>query len=60
MDPIRLETTVQTLWGQITVGGKIMFGTIMICLFTWNRLGLNWFEKLSEVFWTTNFLHLVF
>ena len=37
-----------------------MFGTIMICLFTWNRLGLNWFKKLSEAFWTTNFLHLVF
>ena len=33
--------------------GKIMFGTTMTCLLTWDELGLNWFEKLSEVFWTT-------
>ena len=37
----------------VTVGGKIMFGTIMTCLLTWDKLGLNWFEKLSEAFWTT-------
>ena len=37
----------------VTIGGKIMFGTIMTCLLTWDKLGLNWFEKLSEVFWTT-------
>ena len=35
----------------VTVGGKIMFGTIMTCLLTWDKQGLNWFEKLSEVFW---------
>ena len=23
----------------VTVGGKIMFGTIMTCLFTWNKMG---------------------
>ena len=39
--------------GQVIVGGMIMFGTIMICLFTWDKMGLNWFEKLSEAFWTT-------
>lgn len=33
--------------------GKIMFGTTMTCLLTWDELGLNWFEKLSETFWTT-------
>ena len=37
----------------VTVGGKIMFGTIMMCLLTWDKMGLNWFEKLSEVFWAT-------
>ena len=37
----------------VTVGGKIMFGTIMTCLLTWDKMGLNWFEKLSEVFWAT-------
>ena len=37
----------------VTVGGKIMFGTIMTCLLTWDKRGLNWFEKLSEVFWAT-------
>ena len=37
----------------ITVGGKIMFGTIMTCLLTWDKRGLNWFEKLSEAFWGT-------
>ena len=36
-----------------TVGRKIMLGTIMTCLLTWDKLGLNWLEKLSEVFWTT-------
>ena len=30
----------------------IMFGTIMACLFTWDKRGLDWFEKLSGVFWT--------
>ena len=35
---------------MVTVGGKIMFGTIMTCLLTWDRLRLNWFEKLSEAF----------
>ena len=38
---------------SVTVGGKIMFGTIMTCLLTWDKMGLNWFEKLSEVFWAT-------
>ena len=52
-NPIRLDTTVRTLWDQVTVGGKIMFGTIMTCLLTWDKMGLNWFEKLSEVFWMT-------
>ena len=37
----------------VTVGGKIMLGTIMTCLFTWNRMVLNWFEKLSEAFRAT-------
>ena len=37
----------------VTVGGMAMFGTIMTCLLTWNKQGLNWFEKLSEVFWAT-------
>ena len=37
----------------VTVGGKIMFGTIMTCLLTWDKMGLNWFEKLSEAFWAT-------
>ena len=37
----------------VTVGGKIMFGTMMTCLLTWDKMGLNWFEKLSEVFWAT-------
>ena len=37
----------------VTAGGKIMFGTIMTCLLTWDKLGLNWFEKLSEAFWAT-------
>ena len=34
----------------VTVGGKIMFGTIMTCLLTRDKQGLNWFERLSEVF----------
>ena len=37
----------------VTVGGKIMFGTTMTCLLTWDKQGLNWFEKLSEAFWAT-------
>ena len=37
----------------VTVGGKIMFGTIMTCLLTWDKQGLNWFEKLSKTFWAT-------
>ena len=37
----------------VTAGGKAIFGTIMTCLLTWDKLGLNWFEKLSEVFWAT-------
>ena len=37
----------------VTDGGKRMFATIMTCLLTWDKLGLNWFEKLSEVFWAT-------
>ena len=37
----------------VTAGGKAMFGTIMTCLLTWDKQGLNWFEKLSEVFWAT-------
>ena len=37
----------------VTVGGKIMFGTIMTCLLTWDKIGLNWFKKLSEAFWAT-------
>ena len=37
----------------MTAGGKIMFSIIMTCLFTWDKQGLNWFEKLSEVFWAT-------
>ena len=40
----------------VTVGGKIMFGTIMTCLHMWGRRGLNWFEKLAEAFWTLNLL----
>ena len=36
----------------VTVGG-IMFGTIMTRLLTWDKMGLNWFEKLSETFWAT-------
>ena len=35
-----------------TVEEMIMFGTIMACLFTWDKRGLDWFEKLSGVFWT--------
>ena len=34
--------------GQVVVGGKIVFGTMMTCLLTWDKIGLNWFEKLSE------------
>ena len=26
---------------MVTVGGKIMFGTIMTCLLTWDNMGLN-------------------
>ena len=37
----------------VTIGGKIMFGTIMTYLLTWDKQELNWFEKLSEVFWAT-------
>ena len=37
----------------VTVGEKAIFGTIMTCLLTWDKQGLNWFEKLSEVFWAT-------
>ena len=37
----------------VTVGGKIMFGTIMTCLLTWDKMGLNWFKKLTEMFWAT-------
>ena len=37
----------------VTVGGKIMFGTIITCLLTWDKMGLNWFEKLPEAFWAT-------
>ena len=37
----------------VTVGGKIMFGIIMTCLLTWDKMGLNWFEKLSKAFWAT-------
>ena len=37
----------------VTVGEKIMFGTIMTCLLMWDKMGLNWFEKLSEAFWAT-------
>ena len=38
---------------MITVGGKIMFGTIMTCLLTWDKMWLNRFEKLSEALWAT-------
>ena len=37
----------------VTAKGKAMFGTIMTCLLTWDKRGLNWFEKLSESFWAT-------
>ena len=37
----------------VTAGGKIMFGAIMTCLLTWDKQGLNWFKKLSEIFWVT-------
>ena len=37
----------------ITVGGKIMFGTIMTCLLMCDKMRLNWFEKLSKAFWAT-------
>ena len=37
----------------VTAGGKAMFSTIMTFLLTWDKRGLNWFEKLSEVFWAT-------
>ena len=37
----------------VTAVGKIMFGAMMTCILTWDKLGLNWFEKLSESFWTT-------
>ena len=38
---------------MVTIREKIVFGTIMACLFTWDKLGLNRFEKLSEAFWVT-------
>ena len=38
---------------MVTVGGKIMFGTIMTCLLTWDRMGPNRLEKPSEVSWST-------
>ena len=38
---------------MITVGGKIMFGIIMKCIFTRDNTGLNRFEKLSEALWAT-------
>ena len=37
----------------MTIGEKITFGTVMTRLFTWDKLGLNRFEKLSEAFWVT-------
>ncbi len=37
----------------VTVGEKIMFGTMMTCLLTCDKQGLNWFERLPEVFWET-------
>ena len=36
-----------------TIGGRIMFGTIMTCLLAWDKQRLNWFEKLPEAFWAT-------
>ena len=37
----------------VTIGGKIMFGTIMTCQLTWDKQGLNWFKKLPEALWAT-------
>ena len=37
----------------VTNGRKRIFSTIMMYLFTWDKMGLNWFEKLSEMFWST-------
>ena len=34
----------------VTVGGKIMFGTIMTCLPMWDKRGPNRLEKLSKAF----------
>ena len=38
---------------MVTVGGKAVLGILMTCLLTWDKTGLNWFEKLSELFWAT-------
>ena len=32
----------------ITGGGKIMSGTIMTCLLTWDKMWLNWFENTAK------------
>ena len=37
----------------VTAGWKAMFGTITTCLLTWDKRGMNWFERLSEAFWAT-------
>ena len=31
---------------MVTVEGNIMFGTIMICLLTWDKMRLNGFKKI--------------
>ena len=48
MDPGRLGTTVQTLWGKVIIGEMIVLGTIMVWLLTWDRQELNWFENCRD------------
>ena len=37
----------------VTDGGKAVLGILMTCLLTWDKTRLNWFKKLSKVFWVT-------
>ena len=38
---------------MVIVGGNNTFGTIMTHLLTWDTQEMNWFAKLSKVFWST-------
>ena len=61
MDPINNESEhmqykvviYRKIRQKLVTAREVMPGTITTCLLTWDKRGLNWFEKLSEVFWAT-------